>query len=534
MIGPYTAFKFEPDVSIDTYRIRWQTALETAKDHCMALRRLRAATEVAACYEDLNDFEVLINGADTTGSIWKALHPDIIFRNEAEKAAKAFVVLKSEMYASSGIAENITLLEAVAPSKGLDAARLLEVWKKNLRQGGAYLKPEAKKEAQRLTIAIQDVMEEYRDNMRQDKQHLELTLSELYGVPEDYLVTHPINCETGKVRVNYSRSDVGPVLDYCQIQATREKVFRMSNNQASPANERVLRRLLDLRQDKATMLGYENWAQCQLEGTMAKTTQTVLDFLDDMYEVIRPRVQKEIREITELLKDQDNIDAHAWDMQYGSTRLKRRLFPGFDVKEMRQYFLVDKVLPAVRKIAEDMFCLRFEETHTFAWYPTVTSYLVFDKAKGEEVLLGRLFFDVFRREGKVDGASAHTVSSAVVDRQLAEVILVASLQHQPAACMSLLEVRSILHELGHCVHALVGKQRYVQLAGTATHRDFVEAPSQMLELVFTDKKLFDFAVNAKGERIPDEMLDKLLASSDVGQGLRENNSLVLAHYSVRA
>lgn len=308
----------------------------------------------------------------------------------------------------------------------------------------------------------------------------------------------------------------------------------MSNNQASPVNESVLKRLLGLRQEKATLLGYKNWAQCQLEGTMAKTTQTVLDFLDDMHKVVNPRVEKKIQEIIELLKEQDNIDAQAWDMQYGSTRLKSHLFTGFDPKEMRQYFPVDKVLPAMRKITQDMFCLRFEETDTTAWHPSVTSCLVYDKGRGEEVLVGRLFFDVFQREGKVDGASAYTVRSAVSDRQLAEMVLVASLQQHPGACMSFLEVRSILHKLGHCVHALVGKQRYVQLADTATHRDFVEAPSQMLELVFTDKKLFDFAVNAEGKDIPDDMLDRLLASGDVGQGLREINSLVLAHYSVGA
>lgn len=125
--------------------------------------------EVAFYLEDLNDFEVLINGTDITGSVWKALHPDIAFRSEAEKAAKAFVALKSEMHASSSIADNITLLETVAMPKDIDAARLLEVWKRNLRQGGAYLKPEPKKEAQRLTIAIQDAMDEYRNNMRKDQ-----------------------------------------------------------------------------------------------------------------------------------------------------------------------------------------------------------------------------------------------------------------------------------------------------------------------------------------------------------------------------
>lgn len=532
MMERYPVFKFRPEVSLDTYRALWRNTLKAAEGHFKVLQQPRSVDQIVSYLDELNDFEVLINGSDIAGSLWKAIHPSTAIRDEAEKAAKAFVALKSEMLVSMGIAGNLTLLERAATPKDVDAVRLLDVWRRNLRQGGAYLKPEVKEEARCLTLAIQEAMDEYRNNMRQDRQHLELTASELYGVPEDYLISRPINAKTGKVHIINSRSDVGPVLDFCQNQATREKVFRMSNNQASPANEAVLARLLNSRQKKAALLGYKNWAQMQLEGTMAKETKVVSRFLDDMYQVVKPRAKKEIQAISKLLKEQDDIDAQVWDVQYGISRLKSHLSPGFDSKEMRQYFLVDKALPALRTIVQDMFCLRFEETDIRAWHPSVTSCLVYDKSRNEEVLIGRLFFDVSSREGKIDGASALTIRSAVCDKQLAEVVLVASLQSHPGACMSMLEVKSIFHELGHCVHALVGKQRYCRLSGTATQRDFVEAPSQMLELVFTGKEIFDFAVNAEGQRIPDEMLDKLLASADVGQGLREVNTLVLAHYSV--
>jgi Zn-dependent oligopeptidase len=101
--------------------------------------------------------------------------------------------------------------------------------------------------------------------------------------------------------------------------------------------------------------------------------------------------------------------------------------------------------------------------------------------------------------------------------------------------MSFRELRTILHELGHCVHALVGKQRYAQFAGIgpAIEMDFVEAPSQMLELWLTHKSLFDFAVNKEGKRIPDEMLDRLLAAAEIGRGLQERGQLVMAKYAVR-
>jgi Zn-dependent oligopeptidase len=173
----------------------------------------------------------------------------------------------------------------------------------------------------------------------------------------------------------------------------------MSDNQASPANDAVLTRLLNSLQKQAALLGYENWAQTQLEGSMVKGTKAVSYFLDDMHQVVKPSAKKEIPAISTLLKEQDDIDAQVWDVQYGINRLKSHLFPGFDSKEVRQYFLVEKVLPALRTIVQDMFCLRFEETDIRAWHPSATSYLVYDKSRNEEVLIGRLFFDVSSREG---------------------------------------------------------------------------------------------------------------------------------------
>jgi saccharolysin len=115
------------------------------------------------------------------------------------------------------------------------------------------------------------------------------------------------------------------------------------------------------------------------------------------------------------------------------------------------------------------------------------------------------------------------------------VILAANVS-SPTACVSLLEVRDLLHELGHCVHCLVGSQRYANFAGIgepSRQKDFTEAPSMMLELWLEDARSYDFAMNERGEKIPKNLLNKLLRAEEIGRWFYERDILLVkAKYSV--
>lgn len=526
-------FQFVPNISLDEYRTLWQGRLEEAKALFAGLERVRSDHDLGGYLDELNAFDIATSSGDIRGGIWNEMQPDPVFRDEGATAKKAFLALESQVVTSATIAANVERFKQTAHGLDVDSKRLLEEWTRELKTGGAFLPTETQEKVRQLTQEIQAVADEYLDNIRNDKGTLEVDADAIRGVPDDYIASHPVDSATGKITLRHRVADLMPILECCKVQTTRERVSIFRHSAAAPLNESVLKRLLELRRQKAELLGYANWAQYQLENTMLKSVANVTNFLDDAYDAIRPRAEQETQQIAKLLKEEDGVDAQPWDVWYGEMVLKNHLLKGFDLKATRQYFAVRKVFPALLLIVEKLFGLRFEKSDDIqAWHPSVTATKVYDVSEGKESLIGRLFFDLYPRDGKMEGAAAYTARAPIPDKQLAEIILYANMPAQPSACMSYRDVQVLLHELGHCVHALVNSHRYADFAGlSGCEMDFLEAPSQMLELFLTDYKLFDFATNERNELIPPHVLSQLIAADRIGRRSLSRQA-IFAKYAV--
>lgn len=289
-----------------------------------------------------------------------------------------------------------------------DSSRFLKLWKEDLKSGGAYLQSEDKDKLLRLNQEIEECKQEFNDNVRNDLRTLQLDVKEISGVPDDYFANRTID-DTNKISVTAKFAEIGPIQEYCHLQATREKVYRFAHAKASPVNEPVLKRLLTLRRERAILLGNSSAAEYELHDTMAGSVEEVTRFLDQVHEAVKPKAEEEKAAIFRLIREQEGIDFQPWDMGYGFNRLKTHLLSGFDPKEARQYFQVEKVFPAVQSLAQSLFNLHFEPIEDIeAWHPSVTAALVYDLADGGETPIGRIFFDIYPRDGKVDGTAAYT------------------------------------------------------------------------------------------------------------------------------
>lgn len=526
-------FQFTPDISFAAYRALWQSRLEESKALFAGLERVRADSDIEGYLEELNAYDVASSAGDVRGGIWNEMHPDPAFREEGAAAKKAFIALGSQVDTSAAIAANLATFAQAGHKLEGDSKRFLEEWTRSLKASGAFLPTEIQDKVRHLTQEIQETADKYLDNIRNDENTLELDADAIRGVPDDYISSHPADSATGRITLRHKAGDLMPILEYCQVQTTREKVFLFRNSAASPTNESVLKRLLELRAQKAQLLGYDNWAEYQLENTMVKSIANVNSFLEDAHDAIRPRAEREKLQIAELLKENDGVDVQLWDLWYGETLLKSHLLKGFDLKATRNFFQVRKVFPALLQMAETLFGLRFVKIDNIeAWHPSVTASKVYDISDGKESLIGRLFFDLYPRDGKLDGAAAYTARAPIPEKQLAEMILYANMPAHPTACMSYRNVQTLLHELGHCIHGLVAKHRYADFAGLGgSEMDFLEVPSQMLELFLTDYKLFDFATNEKGELIAEHMLKQLITADRIGTRSL-TRQVVLAKYAV--
>lgn len=527
------AFAFQTNPTLEQYRDSWRQSLQQAKSRLADLERPRTGEQLCNYLRELDTFH-LGSSFDTDAAIWADLHPDQSFRDEAKIASDAATDLDSKALASSALAANLSSFEKAKFALDKDSLKFLKVWKKDLVRGGAYLELEAKSKLLRLNREIEDCKQMFHDNIRNDRRTLQLDAKDLPGVPDDYLAARSVDSSTNKISVAAKEADIGPIRGYCQLQATREKAARLTLTTASPINEQVLKRLLILRNERAKLLAHSNAAEYELLDSMAGNVDQVTKFLDDIHNMIAPIAEGEKEAISLLLRDEDGIDFKPWDITYGINRLKSHLLSGFNPKEARQYFQVDKVFPALLQIAQTLFSLRFEPIEdTEVWHPSVTAAFVYDIADGSNTLIGRIFFDIYPREGKLDGAAAYRARRPVKGEQLGEVILYANMPAQAGACMSYREVQTILHELGHCAHMLVSAQSYHRFSGIDfVPMDFIEAPSQMLELWLTDPGLCDFAVNAQGARIPDTLLQQLIASDAIGRCITIRSRLAAAKYCV--
>jgi thimet oligopeptidase len=276
MISPSIHFPFICNITLEDFRKLWQSSLERQRAYFSALECLRTGDDISSYFEELNAFDLLRHSKDIDGTAWQSLHPDAAFRDEATSAKKAFIAFDVEVVASSAIANNVGLCEASIGLTEDYSKRMLQEWKRSLKQGGAYLGLEKRSEVQELTTTIQDATTDFENNVRNDNCHVTLTTEELKGVPDDYLLDHPVDGSTGNIHVYGKYVDMAPILEYRQVRVTREKCSRLWDNIASPVNEAVLKRLLSMRKDKANLLGYTQWADYQLEGTMAKTPRDSL------------------------------------------------------------------------------------------------------------------------------------------------------------------------------------------------------------------------------------------------------------------
>ena len=323
----------------------------------------------------------------------------------------------------------------------------------------------------------------------------------------------------------------GPIMTYATNRDIRELVADAGRNLSAHGeydNHAVIQKMITLRRELANLMGYETYAHMALDGNMAQTPKTVMDFLNKNLAAYRPRAEEHLEKIKKLALDMDGItDFRASDYSYYNNINMQRAF-NIDNQEVRQYFSLDNVLKGVMSHSEKLFGIKF--TPADGKYPVyhddVNVYDVHDKKSGK--LIGIFYGDYFARSGtKQGGAWMNSLRQAGIDRdgkqQIPLIInccnFMKPTQGKPAL-LSLGEVITVFHEMGHGLHGLLGKGRYPSLTGTNVARDFVELPSQIQENWAMEKdvlKTYAFH-HETGAVIPDELIEKIIAKSNYAAG----------------
>ncbi|KAH7379617.1 peptidase family M3-domain-containing protein [Pyrenochaeta sp. MPI-SDFR-AT-0127] len=408
------------------------------------------------------------------------------------------------------------LVDAVLKKKDQldpESQRLLEKDHKSFIRNGLSLPAGPKRDRfKEIKQRLSQISIAFQKNLNEENGGLWFTPEELDGVPEDTLsiLKKGEGENEGKLWLTFKYPDLFPTLKYATNAETRKKVFTNNENKCND-NIALFREAVLLRDEAARILGYNSHAQFRIEDKMAKTTKTVNDFLGDLRERLAPGGKKEVEKLMEL-KKQDTKERgltgplaeryYLWDHRYYDRLMLEKDYQ-LDHKVISEYFPLQTTIQGMLKIFEELFGLVFVEIvgeedraalaeggkgSDIVWHEDVQIFSVWDDEGEGAGFVGYLYLDLFPRDGKYGHAANFNLQPGYIDengkRRYPATALVCNFSKPTAKKPSLLthdEVVTLFHELGHGIHDLVSRTTYSRFHGTNTVRDFVEAPSQMLE-----------------------------------------------------
>ncbi|MGA2139088.1 MAG: M3 family metallopeptidase [Verrucomicrobiia bacterium] len=415
------------------------------------------------------------------------------------------------------------------PLEGEDA-KLLSETMRDYRRAGLELPRAERDEVEQMRKELSRLTTDFATNITKAQKALKFTKAELDGVPDDFLKQIKTGDDEYTVMVNITWHYI-TVMDNAMREDTRKRLYIEESNLAKKENVPLLEKILPLRDDIARKLGYKTWADYQTEIKMVKNAATAIGFLEDLKTGLQPKFRAELEEFRQLkVKETGDTNAtiNVWDWRHYSNQLKKEKY-NVDAEQLRVYFPYQPVLEGMFTIYQSIFGLKFGRVEPpYKWIGDLQLYTVSDAHTGEP--LGLFYLDMFPREGKYN----HFAEFGIIDSKLLPdgkyqrpaVALICNFpaptnDHPPL--MSHDDVETIFHEFGHAMHSILTRAKYGRFAGTSVPRDFVEAPSQMLENWPWDKKVLDrFAADYRdpSKKIPPAILASLKEARLATEGTR--------------
>ena len=418
------------------------------------------------------------------------------------------------------------------PQAGADPATKLLLTRTlaGFERSGVALPPEQRAKAQALADRISDLETRFNKGIADGRKTITATPAELDGLPADFIAAHKPGAD-GKLTLATDYTDYVPVMTYARSGDLRRRFSQAYQTRAYPANDAVLREMLNARQELATLLGRKDHATLVLENKMLNTPEKVEKLLADMAAVARPIAMRDYERKLALyrLDHPGAASFNMWDNAYLSQQIQKRDY-AYDRQEARKYFNYVAVRDGILQLSQDLFGVEIRPWNTPVWDPGVEAYEVLDHGK----LIGRFYFDSHPRPGKYEHGNAISLRAGIAGRAVPVGVLV---MNMPAGTelMEHNDVETFLHEFGHLLHGIFGgqTQQWVAQSGVTTEWDFVEAPSQMLEeWVYDYETLSRFARDASGKPIPRELVDKMNKARFFDLGMQDMRQLGLSNISL--
>lgn len=416
-------------------------------------------------------------------------------------------------------------------SLGLDAeqSRLLDETHKRYVRAGAALPPAARARVAAINEELAKLGVQFGQKLLADQKasSVLLTEAEVAGLPADQKSAAATAAKAaGKTGylIPATRSAVEPFLTVATDRSARRKVFAAFDNRGANANDNntaaIIRRMVELRIDRAKLMGAPSHAAFVLQDAMAKTPEAATDLLMRVYRPALTRAREEEAALLKLAGADGVTRIEPWDWRFYAEKERQRRYR-LDEGAVKQYFPLDGMVAALMDTTKRLYGIRFVPRSDVPVY--ADGVKVWEVREGDGAPIGLFYADWFARPTKRPGAWMNSLrdQNTLLGQQ---AIVVNNCNYTPPApgeraLISLDDAETLFHEFGHGLHGLFSKVRYPSLSGTAVTRDFVEFPSQVHEHWASDPTILRaHARDAAGRPMPEPMLASLLEARTFNQG----------------
>ncbi|KAF0852939.1 mitochondrial neurolysin [Andalucia godoyi] len=407
--------------------------------------------------------------------------------------------------------------------------RLVDRFMRDYRRNGLDKPDDIRERIKEVKKELNELSINFGRELAEDQTSFEVSRADLAGMPEEFIANLKKNGDD-KFVLTLDYPVMFPILKNCKVEETRKKMEFTYGNRCAEKNIPSMQSIIQLRQELASLLGYDSYSDYALEVRMAKTVPNVMSFLQNLHAKLVPLAEEEKRTLLDLEeRTRGQKEMNAWDFNYLMEQFKEKNF-SINENELSQYFPTDHVIKGMFDIYQRVLNVRVEKEDTAGsgktWHEDVELYSVYDKETGE--FCGQLYLDLYPRPGKYGHAAAFSLQpSYEVDattRQYPISALVCNFTKATETQPSLLrhsEVTTFLHEAGHGWHGILSRVKYPLFSGTRVELDFVEVPSQAFENWTWHKEgLRLLSKHYKtGESLPDDMMERLIRSRSACSGL---------------
>jgi peptidyl-dipeptidase Dcp len=478
-----------------------------------------------------------LNRVETLYGVWSATMSGPEFQVVQREMAPRLAAFNDQITQNEPLFKRI---EAVynSPAKAKltpEQQRVTWLYYTNFVRAGARLNADAKKRLSEINQQLAKLFTRFSQNVLAEETDQFIVLKsedELAGLPQSLRDAAAAAAETKKqpgtwVIMN-TRSSIDPFLSYSDRRDLREKAWRMfvnrGDNGGEHDNNAIITEILQLRAERARLLGFPTHAHWRLENSMAKTPERAMQLMEAVWKPAVARVHEEVADMQALAdKEGAKITIEPWDYRYYMEKVRKAKYD-LDQNEVKPYLQLEKLREGIFWVAGELFNFNFTPvTNVPVAHPDIRVWEVTDKTSGKHI--GLWYFDPYARAGKRSGAWMNAYR--VQERVNGEITTIVSnnanfVKGKPGepVLISWDDATTMFHEFGHALHGLNSNVTYPSVAGTQVARDYVEFPSQLLEhWLSTPEVLQRFALHYQtGKPIPQALVDKINRSATFNQG----------------